>query len=91
VALRGLGVVATCAPNGSGPWQDSWTTTLAPWPEVTVVVDNDPAGLARGEDILAALRRAGQRVRVLAPPPPHNDVSDMVRAGLPLSALVPLA
>jgi len=90
VALRELGVVATCAPNGSGPWQEAWTRTLAPWPEVTVVVDNDQAGLARGEDILAALRGAGMTVRVLAPPPPHNDVSDVVRAGLPLSALVPL-
>jgi len=86
--LRAQGLAATCAPNGSGAWQPQWTEELRPWPEVVVVVDNDPAGRARGEQVGAALRAAGCAVRVLAPPAPFNDVTDLLRAGRPVSALV---
>lgn len=80
--LVDLGVTATCNPCGAG----SWRPELAKYfdgREVTILPDNDGAGLAHADDVARALHPVAKSVRVVWLPglPSKADVSDWLDAG----------
>ena len=86
--LAGLGLYAFSSPHGAGtPLAEKHLEQLADLvgstATITVVADNDPAGLAHARAVHDQLVRAGLPVtKVLIPPQPHNDATDAIDAGL---------
>lgn len=59
------GLLATCVPSVSGPWEDGYTATLARAEEVIVVADQDKTGREFAQKVRTHLRAAGVRVRIM--------------------------
>ena len=91
--LEKAGALATCNPGGAGKWHFVAETakTALQGRIVIVIADKDKVGRAHAEQVAASLREVCTSVTVVECPEPHHDVSDMLGAGLPLSALVPSA
>lgn len=92
-SLSAKGLIATCNPGGAGKWSfisDTARKVLA-GRNVVVVGDNDDAGRAHVADVAGRLRDVVRSIRVLVPPAPHKDVSDLLAAGGMLDELIPLS
>jgi uncharacterized protein DUF3631 len=81
-ACRLLDLPATTNPSGAGGWTADFTAQLVATgvKEVVVLVDNDPAGDARGWHVARACLEVGLEVkRVLLPGlPEKGDISDWI-------------
>lgn len=84
-AIGGSDIAATTAWQGASRFTDEqarwFTTGKGP---VLIVVDVDEAGAYSGCLRYDALRRVGvdrSRLRIVAPPHPHNDVADALAVG----------
>ena len=92
--LEAKGQVATTCPGGAGKWRTEYTEVLR-GALVAIIQDVDPAdpktGHRPGQEHAAAVRDAltgvAEKVKVLQPAV-GNDVTDHVKAGLPLGALI---
>jgi hypothetical protein len=86
-ALRGVGAFATSHWQGASdvhPSQARWFAEFGTVSRVYVVVDVDDPGAYCGLLRYKLLRRAGvdpARLRIVAPPRPHNDAAEAVEAG----------
>jgi len=81
--LARRGFLATCNPGGSGKWHmiaDVARTALVDR-EIVVVADADDVGRKHARDVEASLRGVAHSVRVVEPPKPHKDVTDLLSAG----------
>ncbi len=85
--LVACGHVATTNPGGAGKWLDLHTQALV-GADVWVVRDNDDPGAAHAVEVCEALKAAGIKVTLLAPPDGHKDVTDFFDAGGRLEELV---
>jgi putative DNA primase/helicase len=81
-ALRGCGLVATTNPGGAGKWCPEYAEPLR-GRKVVILPDNDPPGMAHGEQIEQSLAgvAAGVRMVNLLGLAEHGDVSDWLAAG----------
>ena len=92
--LEAKGQVATTCPGGAGKWRTEYTEVLR-GALVAIIQDVDVAdpktGHRPGQEHAAAVRDAltgvAEKVKVLQPAV-GNDVTDHVKAGLPLGALI---
>ena len=84
-----LGLVATTNAQGSGGFPAELAPVFA-GAEVSVVLDRDPAGFARGVAVHEALSGIASSVRLLLPAPrqPKADLTDHVEAGHGVEDLV---
>ena len=81
-ALRAIGCVATCNPQGAGKWRPEF----ARWFEgatVIVLPDNDDPGRRHAEQVRDMLAGSAAKVVILELPglPDKGDVSDWIAAG----------
>ena len=81
-ALRRLGLVATCNPEGAGNWPDHFRDYFA-MADAVVLPDNDETGRDHARKVARNLLSAGATVRIVALPglPEKGDVSDWIAAG----------
>jgi hypothetical protein len=94
-SLASLGLTATTQPNAGEVWDGSakWFMGFDSQSDVIIVCDNDPHGGWLGWERYTALLRVGvgeNRISVVAPPWPVNDVTDVLEAGLSLDDLRPV-
>ena len=95
--LEAKGKIATCNPGGAGKWRPEYSEMLR-GANVAIIQDVDPAdektGHQPGQEHAQAVREAlegiAAKVKVLQPAI-GNDITDHVKAGLPLGALVDAA
>ncbi|MBG0789657.1 MAG: AAA family ATPase [Desulfovibrionaceae bacterium] len=80
--LAGLGIVATCNPQGAGKWRDEYSLYLK-GKRVVILPDNDEPGRSHAEDVKQKLLSHVAGVRVVALPglPEKGDVSDWLNQG----------
>ena len=90
--LERLGHVATCNPGGEGKWHlvEAAAAKALSGRDVIVIADRDAVGQRHAIMVADHIRKVARSLVVLQAPEPHKDVSDLVAAGLALSALVPL-
>lgn len=91
--LVAKGLTATCNPEGAEKFHhvaDLARRVLADR-DVVVCADADEVGRRHARQVEAALRPVVRSLRVVEPPAPHKDVSDLLAAGGTLDQLVPLA
>ncbi len=89
-SLERRGHLATTNPGGAGKWSavaDVAATALQ-GRDVVVVADADEVGRKHALEVEASLRGVARSVRVVEPPSPHKDVSDLLLAGGTLDELV---
>lgn len=48
---------------------------------ITIAADSDGAGLRASQELADRLRAVGIAVRIVIPPPPYNDINDVLRDG----------
>ncbi len=87
--LRALGPIATTAAGGTGAtWTPEMVRHLA-GRDVTVLADNDGAGLVHADKVAAALHPVAKSIRVVWLPdlPLKGDVTDWLEAGHTLEEL----
>lgn len=92
-ALRALGLVATCNPEGAGKWRPEFNEALRGRP-VVVLPDRDEPGAAHARDVARHLTGVAASVKVLELPDlpeAGGDVSDWLDAGGTRSVLERLA
>ena len=91
-ALRALGLVATCNPQGAGKWQAGFADWLA-GRRVCVLPDNDGPGRGHAAQVAASLVGKASVVVTVALPdvPVKGDVSDWLAAGGTAEGLVAMA
>jgi AAA domain len=91
-AVRGHGLVATCASGGAGRWSDDYADSLQ-GTRVAVIVDNDGEGRKHGALVIASLRKKGIPCATVEIPglPPKGDAHDAVAAGMTKADLVNMA
>lgn len=84
--------VWTTNAGGAGKWPSvaQLARTVLEGRSVVVIADADAPGRKHARQVADALRGAARTVTLVEPPEPHKDVSDVIAAGLGLSALVPL-
>jgi 5S rRNA maturation endonuclease (ribonuclease M5) len=87
--MRRLGRLATTA-GAASAWRAELAAHFAGAKAVTVVADRDTTGFEVARRIAADLEAAGVPVRVMVPPAPAKDVTELVEAGGELAELVPL-
>jgi AAA domain len=86
LALRELGLTATCNPMGAGKWRAEYSESLR-YGDVVVVGDNDEPGRKHVEQVACSLDGVAKRIRVLdlskiwSDCPEHGDVSNWVKDG----------
>ncbi len=82
-AVAKLNLPATTNVGGAGNWPKECTTALAGAKAVTILADNDSAGIKHARQVRDALLGKVGRVRILQLPdlPPKGDVSDWIAAG----------
>ena len=82
LALRQLGLPATCISAGGGKWNGSYSECLR-GATVAILPDNDDIGRTKSEDAATSLLGTAASVRVVELPdlPPGGDVSDWLDAG----------
>lgn len=85
-----LGHVATTNPGGAGKWRyiELSAKQVLRGRDVIVVADADEPGRQHAAAIAASLQGVAKSVRVVEPPAPYKDLTDMVEGGLRLDALV---
>lgn len=92
MALRELGIPATCNPGGSGKWRQHHTLQIqsAGVSCAVLVPDNDKPGEQHMHAVAASLRAVGIAVHWCALPdlPPKGDVSDALSAGMSKATLL---
>ena len=91
--LRSLGLTATTNPMGAGKWRPWHTDALRGVRRVVIVADADKPGRNHARQVHSALAEVGVEADLVQPPADlgeHADVSDLLDAGLDLTALVPL-
>lgn len=81
-ALRALGLVATCNPDGAGKWTIAMSRHLR-GRNVVLLPDNDDAGEKHARDVARKLQGIPASVGIVRLPnlPPKGDVSDWFAAG----------
>lgn len=84
-----LGLCATTAPMGAGKWRDEHTRTLA-GAVVVVLADDDVPGRGHAQTVTEALRPVARTLVTALPAEGCKDLSDMLDAGHPLSAIRPI-
>jgi hypothetical protein len=91
-AVRGLGLVATCASGGAGKWSDAYGDSLK-GARVAVVIDNDEDGRKHGQLVTASLRKKGIACATLEIPglPAKGDAYDAIAEGMSQADLVNMA
>lgn len=90
--LERLGLLATCNPGGAGkfaPVADCARTALQ-GRDVIVIADADKVGRDHARDVARSLRDVVRSLRVVEPPGPHKDVTDLLSAGGSMDQLVPV-
>jgi hypothetical protein len=90
--LRRDGVLSTCNPMGAGKWGAvaDLARIVLQGRDVVVIADRDEPGRKHATETEAGLRSVVRSLRVLEPPSPHKDVSDLLAAGGSLEQLQPL-
>lgn len=90
--LRKLGLTATTNPMGAEKWRPEYAEHLR-GRDVAILPDNDKPGRAHAEQVAASLKGVAAKVRICALPdlPDKGDVSDWLKAGGTVEALVALA
>lgn len=82
-ALASRGYVATCNSGGAGKW--GYVAELAREVlrsrDVIVIADADDKGRHHAAEVARALEGHVRSVRLVEPPAPHKDVSDLLAAG----------
>lgn len=80
--LTNRGFTATCNPGGAGKWGPvaAAARRVLAGRAVIVVSDRDDVGRKHAEAVAATLRDVA-KVRVVEPPAPHKDATDLLRAG----------
>ena len=89
--LSSRGLVSTCNPGGAGKWSfvaDTARVVLRDR-DVVVVADRDEPGERHALDVARRLEGAARSVRIVVPPAPHKDVTDLLEAGGSVDDLVP--
>lgn len=92
-SLERLGHLATCNPMGA---EDKWkyvsehARTVLRGRDVVVVADADDVGRRHARTIEASLCDVAKSLRMLEPPAPYKDVTELLGAGGTLESLVPL-
>jgi len=91
-AAERLGLVATCGPNGAKAWKPYYPAWLQGCSLVTVVVDNDDAGMQYAAEVCVSLRGKNIPVRTVkvAVNQPKADLYDHVLAGYGVDDLIPI-
>lgn len=91
--LARLGVVATTNPFGAGKWARVHEVAKRhlDGKDVVVVADADEKGRQHARDVQTRVRGVAKTVRVVEPPLPHKDVSDLIESGGAVTDLVPWA
>jgi len=84
-------LVATTNSGGAGKWRKEYAETLR-GRDVAIVPDNDEPGRKHGQQVAASLAGIARTVKVVDLPdlPEKGDVSDYLRAGHDLDALLAL-
>ena len=94
LALRAIGLTATCNAGGAGKWHDAHAQQLqaAGIESVVVLPDHDDAGHPHAETAARSCDGAGLKVKLVELPdlPPKGDVSDWLAAGHTREDLVAL-
>lgn len=92
IALKQIGLLATCNAGGAGKWRKDFAPYLA-GRDICILPDNDNAGSKHAELVASSLHNVASTVRVLelSPLPPKGDVSDWLSAGGSASKLLTLA
>jgi len=93
-AVRAAGGQATCNPGGAGKWRGSYARHLAGAYWVSIVADQDPAGLAHARQVERSLTALGPEapltVDVLLPAA-GKDAADHLAAGHSLEDFLPFS
>ena len=90
-ALGSLGLLAVTAVNGAQSWREEFADTLATYPGIVIVPDNDESGQTYLKRVAETLLSTGcSGVYALTLPDAH-DVADWIEAGHPLEAFNALA
>ncbi len=91
--VRALGLTATCNPMGAGKWPAVATMAkaLMKGRDVVVLADADAPGRAHAKVVEASLRSVVKSIKVLEPPKPHKDVTDLLSSGGSLADMVSIA
>lgn len=92
LALKELGVVATCNAGGAGKWTEEHAQYLA-GRNVLIVPDNDTPGRKHAAAVAESLDGLAKSVRILSLPnvPEKGDASDWIAAGGTLDDLLKIA
>ena len=85
-AVCGTGRTATTMPGGAGKWLPEHTKVLVGAKRVVVVGDNDDVGTDHAFHVASQLEQQGVNVLLLHSPV-GKDVSDLLTAGEPITAL----
>lgn len=90
--LRKRGLLATCNPGGANKWAAVASSAWAPLAgrDVIIIADADEDGLGRKHALEVQLNLIGhpRSMRLMEPPAPHKDVSDLLAAGGSIEDLV---
>lgn len=86
------GFLATTNAQGAGKWHTvaAHAQQVLRDRDVVVVTDADDVGRRHARQVSDSLRGITRELRVLEPPPPHKDVTDLLSAGGTLDQLVPI-
>ncbi len=90
--LMARGMLATCNPGGAGKWAgvaEVARRVLADR-DVVVVADADDVGRRHAAEVASSLRSVARSIRVVEPPAPYHDVTDLLNAGKTIADLVPM-
>ena len=90
--LERRGHLATTNPGGAGKWSAvaEVAATALQGRDVVVIADSDEVGRKHAREVEASLRGVTRSLRVLEPPAPHKDVSDLLLVFGTLEDLVAL-
>jgi len=86
-AVRALDQVATTNPGGALKWKPEYAEHFRGATEIRVIVDRDEPGYRHAQQVVEALSGVCENVRVFEAAE-RKDVSDHLRAGLGLDALI---
>jgi hypothetical protein len=94
LALRALGLTATCNAAGAAKWTADYTAqlTAAGVESVAILPDHDEPGRQHAETIARSCHAAGLQVKIVSLPDlaPKGDVSDWLNAGHTKDQLIAL-
>lgn len=92
LSIGAVRCVVTCNAGGAGKWHTVQLCAAVALKDrsVVIIADADDAGRRHARQVHDALKVTAKSITMVEPPAPYKDISDVLRAGLALHALIPM-